>query len=89
MENKLRIGFLDVVRTVAICLVVFNHCVEVVFRNPREGIFYFMDYNTLIHLATKTRISILAGFTLGRLGVPLFLFLTGYLVLLKKFGKKI
>lgn len=73
------------VRTVAICLVVLNHCVEVVFRNPREEIFYFMDYNTLVHLTTKARISILAGFTLGRLGVPLFLFLTGYLVLSKKF----
>lgn len=34
MENKLRIGFLDVVRTVAILLVVLNHCVEIVYRYP-------------------------------------------------------
>lgn len=71
MENKVRIGFLDVVRTVAIFLVILNHCTETV---------YHLNYDSMIAFSKGVRLFALSNFTLGRVGVPLFLFLTGYLV---------
>lgn len=70
-----RIIFLDIVRTVAIILVVLCHSVE--------GI-YEMNLNGWGYLGTLSKLFRIIFFTLGRLGVPLFLFITGYLILNKK-----
>lgn len=72
-----RIFWCDFVRGVAILLVVLNHSVEYVF-----------DLNTSASFLSYTRSEEMFStffFGLGRLGVPSFLFLTGYLILSKDF----
>lgn len=67
-----RISWLDFVRTIAICFVVLVHCTE--------GVYYFhLDGIGKEDLIVK--IFAFTLFTIGRLGVPLFFLLTGYLFL--------
>lgn len=73
-ENN-RIFWLDLTRCIAILLVVLCHSVEAV---------YNMNYETWQQLSLFSKLFRNISFTLGRLGVPLFLFLTGYLLLYKK-----
>lgn len=68
-----RIYWLDICRSIAIASVVMCHSIEAV-------------YHELIHMqseSVKTKIFAFSIFTLGRLGVLLFLFITGYLLLKK------
>ena len=80
MEYKReRVLFLDVARAVAIISVVFGHSVEC---------FYYMYQDRSILwgiLGGTSRAFDIISITFGRLGVPIFLFLTGALVLNKKF----
>lgn len=76
MSNK-RIVWLDYARVFAILCVILVHTTERVFHltsgSPISGSFF-------LHLTT------LSLFTAGRLGVPIFFFLTGYLQLGKSFN---
>lgn len=69
---KKRVFYYDVLRSIAILLVVLCHSVE-------------STYTDILVLSSKSQIFRIVGFTLGRLGVPIFLFLTGALILNKKF----
>lgn len=67
-----RIVGLDYARAVAILLVLLVHATENLF---------VMDAVHLNAMSVQSRIFAIICFTLGRLGVPLFLFLSGYLLL--------
>lgn len=67
---------MDVIRAVAIFLVVLNHGIELTYG------FYPYAMNAL---STGEEIYACVGLTLGRLGVPLFLMLSGYLLLPRKY----
>lgn len=72
LENK-RIQNFDVARTVAILCVVLCHSIEIAYNN--------IDY---IYLSAQSQIFKIISFTIGRLGVPIFLLLTGSLILKKQ-----
>jgi len=67
-----RISYLDKIRTVAILCVVINHAVETVCP---------MSFAHLSELNIFAKLYYISGFTIGRMGVPLFLLLSGYLLL--------
>ena len=67
----------DLIRTIAILLVVFCHSIE--------NIYFKFDY---FSLSTKSQLFKIISFTISRLGVPLFLLLTGALILKKDFKKE-
>lgn len=69
-----RIEWLDIARSIAIVMVVLCHAVESTCVLSDAN----WDSTTIIY-----RLFRIVGFTLGRLGVPFFLFLSGYLVLNK------
>ena len=72
-ENR-RVPWMDTARALAILLVVLNHAVE--YAWPMNGLVFAQ----LSGGAAALRFGL---FTLGRLGVPLFLFLSGALTLQK------
>lgn len=72
--NK-RIGWLDTVRTAAIFFVVLNHGVEII-------------YDGSVPMSTFGTFFATTLFSLGRLGVPLFLFLSGYLLLSREYASE-
>ena len=63
---------LDSIRCLAVVLVLFCHCVESVF---------WFTLAKITALPPRIGFLELVSFTAGRLGVPLFLFLTGYLMI--------
>lgn len=69
---------LDLIRSVAALFVVLNHV---------ETLRYPIDRGDLSGLATGDQMLCLSGFTLGRIGVPLFLMLSGYLLLPRTYDK--
>ncbi|WP_188355142.1 acyltransferase [Galliscardovia ingluviei] len=77
MTSVKRIFQLDVIRSFAIICVVFNHATE-----------YSTHYNSsyLNNMPLLHRLIEISFFTFGRLGVPLFLMLTGYLLLDRDFS---
>lgn len=75
-----RIFWLDLIRCIAILLVVLCHSIEAIYDIP------FSDFKNLSAFSKTFRNTF---FALGRLGVPLFLFLTGYLLLYKNIDKTI
>lgn len=75
--NTKRYVWIDVLRAFAILCVVLCHSVEYSYK------FYNADY--MSSLSLKSEFFGLTLFTLGRFGVPIFLFITGYLILCRKF----
>ena len=76
MENKKnRIEFLDIARTFAIISVVLCHSVELIYNMKLEG---------WENLSVQSQMFRTICFTIGRLGVPIFLLITGYLILNKQ-----
>ena len=71
-------GALDLIRTAAILLVVLNHAVKNV---------YSMYPDQINALSKLNRLFCFTSFTLGCLGVPLFLMLTGYLMLPRRYDE--
>lgn len=67
-----RIAWLDMVRSLAILCVIMCHCVERTYSMNLEG---------MADVTGSARSFAFLAFTVGRLGVPLFLFLSGYLLL--------
>lgn len=75
MEHK-RIVSLDILRTIAILDVLLVHCTESV---------YPMNNPTLLSYSILSQFLAISLFTLGRLGVPIFFFISGYLLLDKDY----
>ncbi len=73
-----RIIWIDFLRVIAILLVVLNHSVE-------EGI-YDLSLDTVLKSDPVQRIFPFTFFSLGRLGVPFFLLISGYLLLDKRYS---
>ncbi len=71
-----RLDCLDFARSLAIWMVILVHVTENV---------YSFDLDSMAVLSPLSRVVAFTGFTLGRLGVPIFLFLTGFLVLDRPF----
>lgn len=71
-----RIVNLDIERVLAIMCVVLCHSVELI---------YNMDFKAWTTLSSKAQIYRTIMFTIGRLGVPIFLLLSGYLLLSRKY----
>lgn len=70
--EKERIQWIDLARTIAIMCVVLCHSVESVYQ-------WDVDYVTALNM--KSEIFVFFSFTLGRLGVPVFMLISGYLLL--------
>ena len=77
VEVKQRRIELDIARTFAIICVVLCHATEAIYSLDKPG---------WIKLSSQSRAFMLFSFTLGRIGVPIFLFLTGALILRKNFN---
>lgn len=77
-EIKKRNISLDYIRALAILCVVVNHVVEEVYPLNIE----FINNATL-----KIKIFCIGCFTFGRIGVPLFFMLTGYLLLTREYDR--
>ena len=70
--GKTRIEWIDLVRAIAILTVLYIHSVD--------GI-YIISSDVIINLTMGSRIFQFASLFFGRIGVPLFLMITGYLLL--------
>lgn len=79
INNKSRNASLDIVRVLAIIMVIVVHGVETVWS---------IHPGAMKNLPMIEGITVLALHVFGRLGVPLFLFLTGYLMLGYKYSQK-
>ena len=77
-ENNKRIIQLDLARTIAILCVVLCHATEYIYTVTKSG------YGAI---STQSGFFMVIAFNIGRLGVPIFLFLTGALILSKKIEK--
>lgn len=77
--KKSRQANLDIVRIIALTLVFMIHGVETVWGVSPDG---------LAGSSTLTKIIAMVLYTAGRLSVPLFLFITGYLMLGKYYKKR-
>ncbi len=77
MTNN-RIIKLDIARTFAIICVVLCHCSQMV---------YTQQSVLIKDLGFMSRVFFMATFTIGRLGVPIFLYLSGVLLLEKSIEK--
>ena len=71
---KNRIIKYDIIRTFAIICVILCHSTEFI---------YSFDYNSINALPIASKLFCIITFTIGRIGVPLFLFLSGALLLKK------
>lgn len=80
-EQKMssRIAALDYVRAMAITIVVFIHAVEVAFP---------MNLDTYPTYSPLQKVLFMGLFILGRLGAPMFFFLSGYLLLDRDFDRE-
>lgn len=67
-----RIIWADWVRSIAICCIVLVHVIEGVYQLYLEG---------MASISSNEKVFIFIFFAIGRLGVPFFLFLSGYLLL--------
>lgn len=79
MDKAKRKQSLDLLRTIAIFLVLSVHATEQVYSITVEG---------LSTLSTFSQIYALFGFSIGRFGVPVFLMLTGYLLLPRHYDEQ-
>lgn len=75
MDKNKRIIKYDIARTFAILCVLLCHCTETI---------YNLSPNGWDGLSNQSRIFMISSFTIGRLGVPIFLFLSGALLLKKQ-----
>lgn len=73
-----RIVWLDYARALAILTVIICHSTEALYSFTLEGV---------ARTSTVSQICEFTLFTIGRLGVPLFLFMTGYLMLDRQYDK--
>ena len=77
--GKKRIVWIDYARALAIVFVVLCHATELVYQLNIDGVLSRSLHSQAISFML---------FTLGRFGVPFFLFMTGYLMLDRKYDSK-
>lgn len=70
--NKNRLAWIDAARGLAILLVLLVHATEAS---------YTMNLEFIPTLSLQSQVAAFSGFTAGRLGVPIFLLISGYLLL--------
>ncbi len=75
-DSKTRIQSIDLLRCFAICCVILVHVTEEI---------YTLNLDHMLGDALYRRVFITTCFTIGRLGVPIFLFISGYLLLDKDY----
>lgn len=73
INTKNRIIFLEIARVFAIVSVVLCHAVEYIYQ--------FNNIQSHIALSIQAKLFKTIVFTIGRLGVPIFLMISGYLLL--------
>lgn len=78
-QSRYRIIWLDYARMIAIICVVITHATETVFK---------LNAETLVQFSMLRRIFVISMFTIGRLGVPIFFLLTGYLLLDREYSSE-
>lgn len=78
-QKKTRIEWIDLIRALAIICVVFCHSTETI---------YSLNVEYMLSITTSSRIFALIVFTIGRLGVPLFMMISGYLLLDRKYDEE-
>lgn len=81
MQNK-RIFWLDVARVIAILLVTFNHAIGDIFTNPIK------DYPYMNHMSIAEGLFSAFVFIASRVGVPIFLMITGAIMLNRDYEEK-
>ena len=79
MARTSRLPWIDLVRMIALFCVILCHSVE--------GI-YSLNIDFMLSVSNRTRVFAITGFTVGRLGVPLFLLITGYLMLDREYDTR-
>lgn len=77
IDNSSRIYWIDVARSLAIICVILCHSVEGV---------YPLDIHSILALSFQARLFVFTLMLVGRLGVPIFLVLTGYLLLNRSYN---
>lgn len=75
-NSMARISWIDCARSLAIIMVVWNHAVETAFDGSADAFSLYGNFS---------KVFFLNGFHLGRLGVPIFLMITGYLMISKQY----
>ena len=76
MSSKTRIKWLDGVRALAVLSVVLCHCTEAIYK---------INAADMLKLSPLSETAAVVYFTAGRLGVPFFLMISGYLLLDRKY----
>jgi len=76
-QTSSRIPWLDFARSFAIITVVLCHAIETIYK---------LNVDYLYSVSSISRIFAISAFTLARLGVPFFLFMSGYLFLDKEYS---
>ena len=79
-RSEQRLAWLDLLRAAAVSLVLLCHATE-------EGI-YLLDLSHVASYSWKARLFAFSSFTAGRLGVPLFLMITGYTLLSRPYDEE-
>lgn len=77
-SSALRLTWVDFVRAIAIICVILCHVTERVYRS---------FFNCIEPFSIQSQIFCFTCFTVGRLGVPFFLMITGYLLLQKDYSE--
>ena len=78
-KEKARLEWIDLLRVIAICCAVLCHATEGV---------YPLNYDMMAGVELPSRIFIFTAFTFGRMGVPLFLMISGYLLLDREYPRE-
>lgn len=79
LPKKTRICWIDLIRSVAIFFAVLCHATESIYK---------LNLENMMSLSYQSRIFGFACFTAGRLGVPLFLMITGSLLLSRDYSNE-
>lgn len=77
IDSNERLNWIDAIRSMAILSVVMCHVVE--------GSIYTLDFEFMQSVGTLSKWFAFGAFSIGRIGVPFFLMISGYLLLDKKY----
>ena len=76
-EGRARLPWADLVRAAAIVCVVLCHAAEATFQ--------FIYPDIMVQCSALTQLLAYAAMAIGRMGVPLFLFLSGWFLLARQY----